>query len=173
MPKAPCSLVVALLLAFATACGSEPGFFPGGGATGGPSPSPSPNQSSSPGGNPSPGAKVFNFKLNPADSSVTSKGTTTLTAGARTTTIELKITGLTSSSSHISHIHLGSCAPTGRGSIAFALNQVIADGQGNADTKTTLNVKYPPASGKWYVVVHAGPDMQGTNSKYLLCGQLF
>jgi len=165
MPKALCSLVVTLLVAVATACGEQ--------AAGPPSTSPGQSASASPGGSPTAGAKVFNFKLNPADSSVTSKGTITLTAGARTTTIELKITGLTSSSSHISHIHVGSCAPTGRGSIAFALNQVIADGQGNADTKTTLNVKYPPTSGKWYVVVHAGPDMQGTNSKYLLCGQLF
>ncbi len=32
---------------------------------------------------------------------------------------------------------------------------------------------YPPASGTWYVVVHAGPDMQGTNATYLLCGNLF
>ena len=134
-------------------------------------PSHSPSQSASPAGSPSAGGKVFTFKLNPADSSVTSKGTITVTAGAKTTSIELKITGLAASSSHISHIHIGSC--TGRGGIAFALNQVVADGQGVADTKTTLNVTYPPASGKWYAVVHAGPDMQGTNSKYLLCGELF
>ena len=84
----------------------------------------------------------------------------------------MKITGLQASSSHISHIHLGSCA--GRGGIAFALNQVVADGQGNADTETTIgNQTYPPTGPKWYAVVHAGRDMQGTNSKYLLCGNLF
>jgi len=94
-----------------------------------------------------------------------------VTAGPKTTSIEFKITGLQASSSHISHIHLGSC--TGRGGIAYALNQVIADGQGNADITTTLhNTTYPPTSGKWYAVVHSGPDMQGTNSKYLLCGNL-
>jgi hypothetical protein len=153
-----------LIVAFAAACG-------GATAEEEPSPSASASQSSSPGGSPSPSPKVFNFKLNPADSSVTSKGTITVTAGTRTTTIELKISGLTASSSHVSHIHLGSC--TGRGGIAFALNQVVADGQGNADTKTTLNITYPPASGRWYAVVHSGPDMQGSNSKYLLCGNLF
>jgi len=131
---------------------------------------PSPSPSASSGKSPAPG-KVFIFKLNPADSTVTSKGTITLTAGPKTTSIELKITGLQASSSHVSHIHLGSCS--GRGGIAFALNQVVADGQGNADTKTTLNITYPPATGKWYAVVHSGPDMQGTNSKYLLCGNLF
>ncbi len=93
-----------------------------------------------------------------------------MTAGPKTTSLELKITGLQASSSHVSHIHLGSC--TGRGGIAFALNQVVADGQGNADTQTTLNITYPPAGSKWYAVVHSGPDMQGTNSKYLLCGNL-
>ena len=131
---------------------------------------PSPSPSASSGKSPAPG-KVFIFKLNPADSTVTSKGTITLTAGPKTTSIELKIADLQASSSHVSHIHLGSCS--GRGGIAFALNQVVADGQGNADTKTTLNITYPPATGKWYAVVHSGPDMQGTNSKYLLCGNLF
>ena len=161
MPEALCRFAVAAFLVAVTGCGAT------GIATGEATPSPSPEPSSSQ--SPTPG-KVFTFKLNPADSSVTSKGTITLTAGPRSTTIELKITGLQASSSHVSHIHLGSC--TGRGGIAFALNQVIADGQGNADTKTTLNITYPPATGKWYAVVHSGPDMQGTNSKYLLCGNL-
>ena len=99
-------------------------------------------------------------------------GTITVFAGAGSTTIELKVSGLQANSSHISHIHVGSCAQ--RGPIQFALNQVIADGQGDADVRTTLNnVKFPPTTGHWYVVVHAGPDMQGSSSSYLLCGNLF
>jgi len=81
-------------------------------------------------------------------------------------TVRLKITGLQANSSHISHVHIGSCQQNGN--IALALNQVIADAQGEADVKTTVKATYPPASGTWYVVVHAGPDMQGTNSSYLL-----
>ena len=50
---------------------------------------------------------------------------------------------------------------------------MIADGQGDADIKTTVKAIYPPTTGKWYVVVHAGPNMDGTNAKYLLCGNLF
>jgi hypothetical protein len=157
-------LAVGLVVVCGTACGADQV------ATA--STSPSPSGQASPSQSASPGAKIFNFKLNPAGSGITAKGTILLTAGQKTTTIELKIAGLQASSSHVSHIHLGSC--TGRGGIAFALNQVIADGQGNADTKTTLNVRYPPpSSGKWYAVVHAGPDMQGTNSTYLVCGNLF
>ena len=101
----------------------------------------------------------------------TAKGSITVTAGADTLTVELKIAGLLPKSSHINHIHIGSC--TARGGIKFALNQVIADGQGDADIKTTVKAVYPPTTGKWYVVVHAGPDMNGTNAKYLLCGNLF
>jgi hypothetical protein len=72
---------------------------------------------------------------------------------------------------HVSHIHIESCAA--RGAIKYALNPVIADDQGTADVKSTVKATYPPTSGSWYVVVHVGPDMTGTNSKYLLCGNLF
>ena len=160
MPRTRCWLALASILLCVAACGGDQA------ATASPTP-PSPSASASK--SPIPG-KVFNFKLNPADSSVTSSGTITVTAGPKTTSIELKITGLQASSSHISHVHLGSC--TGRGGIAFALKQVVADGQGNADTMTMLSTTYPPTNGKWYAVVHSGPDMQGTNSKYLLCGNL-
>jgi CHRD domain-containing protein len=109
------------------------------------------------------------FKINGVGT--TASGTMTVTTGAGTVTVELKITGLQPMSRHVSHIHIGSCAS--RGGIKFALNYVVADGQGDADTKSTVNAVYPPSSGKWYVVVHAGPDMNGTNAKYLLCGNLF
>jgi CHRD domain len=120
-----------------------------------------------------PGAKptpvVVVFKLNGIGT--TAKGTIGVSAQGSSLTVELKITGLQAKSSHVSHIHVGNCQA--RGSIKFALNQVVADGQGVADTKTTLNATYPPTGATWYVVVHAGPDMQGTNSQYLLCGNLF
>jgi hypothetical protein len=95
----------------------------------------------------------------------------TVTAPPGQMTVRLKITGLQANSSHISHVHIGSCSQNGN--IALALNQVIADGQGEVDVKTTVRATYPPANGTWYVVVHAGPDMQGSNASYLLCGNLF
>jgi Cu/Zn superoxide dismutase len=118
----------------------------------------------------SPSPVALTFKLNGVKANAS--GTITVTAPPGQMTVRLKITGLQANSSHISHVHIGSCQQNG--SIALALNQVIADGQGEADIKTTLNkVTYPPANGTWYVVVHAGPDMQGTNASYLLCGNLF
>jgi len=94
-----------------------------------------------------------------------------VTTASGSVTLLLVITGLQPNSSHVSHIHVGSCEQ--KGAILFALNQVVADGQGDATVPTTIDAKYPPATSKWYVVVHAGPDMQGSNATYLLCGNLF
>ena len=162
MTSARVASVAALALALlSAACG--------GGTASATTPSPSPVESPSPSPTPSPAGPTFLLK--PASTGVTASGTILVTPEATQVSLELKITGLQASSSHVSHIHIGSCEQ--RGGIAFALNQVVADGQGVADVKTTLNQHYPPASGHWYVVVHAGPDMQGTNSNYLLCGDLF
>lgn len=150
--------LVALAL-IAAGCGES-----GGTASSSPSASPT-TQTSSPSAGP-----TLQFALKP-EPGVTATGTITVTARADAMTVQLDIKGLISNSSHISHIHIGTCAQ--RGSVAFALNQVIADGQGTSIVRTTLKAAYPPRSGHWYVVVHSGIDMQGTNAKYLLCGNLF
>lgn len=153
-------VALAAILMTAAACGSTD--------TGSnPSPSPSPVVTT-PATIPSPAALVFPLGGVPP---ATASGTISVTTTATSLTVELKVTGLQGASIHVSHIHIGSCKA--RGGILRALNPVIADSQGGADTKTTVNLKYPPASGHLYVVVHVGPDMNGTNSKYLLCGNLF
>lgn len=119
---------------------------------------------------PSPSASpALQFPINGIKTNATGK--VLVTAGATSTTIELVITGLLTDSSHVSHVHSGSCQQPG--GIIFALNQVVADGTGAADARTTIQAQYPPATGHWYVVVHAGPDMQGSNAAYLMCGNLF
>jgi hypothetical protein len=145
----------------AAACGS---------ADTGASPSPSPTPAvTTPPSTPSPSALVF--KLIGVGTAKAS-GTMTVTTQAGSLTVELKITGLQGASIHVSHIHIGTCA--NRGSILRALNPVVADSQGDADVRSTVNFKYPPASGHVYVVVHVGPDMlTRTNAQYLLCGNLF
>jgi Cu/Zn superoxide dismutase len=147
----------AALLVIAAACG----------ATGtGSSPSPSP-AATTPATTPTP---VGVFRLNGVNAAA--KGTITVTTQPGMLTVELKITGLQPTSRHVSHVHIGSCA--NRGGIKYALNYVVADGQGDADTRTTLRAQFPPTSGKLYVVVHVGPDMTtSANSTYLLCGNLF
>ena len=131
-----------------------------------PSPSPSPEAPSS---SPSPSPSGLSFHLHGINTGAS--GTILLAKGDATVMLELQITGLAADSQHVSHIHVGSCQQTGP--IIYALNPVIADGTGVADTKSLVHATYPPASGHWYVVVHAGPDMQGANATYLLCGDLF
>lgn len=150
---------MAAIVLCAVACGSSPAAAP--------SSTPSPTQASP---SPSPSPTPMSFRL-VAEPGVTATGTISLTAAPKTTTIEVMIQGLQANSSHVSHIHLGSCQS--RGGIAFALNQVVADGQGTADIRSRLDLTYPPSGTTWYVVVHAGPDMVGSNASYLLCGNLF
>lgn len=155
-------VALAAIAVTAAACGSTDT-----GSTPSPSPSPSPVVTT-PATTPSPAAVVF--KLNGV-APATASGTITVTTTPTSLTVELKISGLQASSIHVSHIHMGSCAA--RGGIKYALNPVTADSQGGADTKSTVKASYPPKTGSWYVVVHVGPDMSGTNSRYLLCGNLF
>ncbi len=148
---------VALLLV-AVSCGSA-------GETGAAAPSPSAPASA----NASPGGLVF--QIDGKKYGTSAAGTITLTNPSGPFKVELKIHGLAADSPHVSHIHVGSCEQPG--GILFFLNQVVADGTGDADTITQVSAKYPPASGHWYVVVHAGENMQGANATYLLCGNLF
>jgi len=155
-------VALVVLAVSASACGG-----PGGTASVSPSPSPA---AVTPTPSPSPSPSALTFKLNGIKT--TASGTIKVVAQPLSVTVELVIAGLQPNSQHISHIHIGSCQQVGN--ISLALNQVVADGQGDADTKTTIsNATYPPTTGTWYVVVHAGPDMQGTNATYLLCGNLF
>ena len=160
----PLTALLAVAALFVAACGSNSQA-----ATS--SPSPSPSQSASAAASPSPSASPpLTFQLNGVNGSKAT-GKIMLTKGSGVFTVELQITGLGPDSSHVSHVHVGTCkAP---GAIKFALNQVIADGTGAADARTQVPAAFPPASGHWYVVVHAGPDMQGSNATYMLCGNLF
>ena len=154
-----CAAVVLLIVA----CGGSPAA-----SVQSPSPSASAPASASASAAPSPSAT---FALNPVNSTVKASGKILLTKGDGVFTVELQITGLQAGSSHVSHVHVGDCKH--QGAIKFALNQVVADGTGAADTRTQVPAAFPPATGHWYVVVHEGPDMQGSNAQYMLCGNLF
>ncbi len=157
-------VALAALVMTAVACGSTGTSSP---TSSPPAPLPTPAVTT-PASTPSPAALVF--KLNGVGTAKAS-GTITLTTKSGSVTVELKITGLQGASVHVSHIHVGACSAPG--GILRALNPVIADDQGMADTKSTVNLVYPPAKGHVYVVVHVGPDMVRTNARYLLCGNLF
>ena len=98
-------------------------------------------------------------------------GTGTVVKSAGSFTVTIKLTGLAPNSSHVSHLHAGSCGVPG--GIAFALQQVIADSAGAATIATTVPTGYfVPASG-WYVNVHHGPDFSApANAPSDSCGDL-
>ena len=86
-------------------------------------------------------------------------------------TVTIKLTGMTSNSSHISHVHNGSCAKPG--GVAYALSQVIADGSGAATVTSTVPASYSVPAGGWYVNVHHGPDFSvPANAPSISCGDL-
>jgi hypothetical protein len=120
-----------LLLLFVTACGAE------GSASASPKPS----------------ATFTMGQMNA--SGVTGTGEVYKAAGSFKVSIQL--TGMEPNSSHVSHVHVGTCAKPG--GVAYALLQVVADAHGNATATTTVGEYYSmPATG-WYVNVHKGENM--------------
>jgi hypothetical protein len=102
-------------------------------------------------------------------SAVTGSGE--IVKGTGSFTVSVQLTGLASNSSHISHIHFGTCATPG--AVAFALQQTVADSAGIATVTTTVPAGYSvPASG-WYVNIHHGPDFSApANAPSVSCGDL-
>ena len=85
--------------------------------------------------------------------------------------VSIQLHGLVPNSSHVSHVHVGTCAKPGN--IAYALLQVVADAAGNATATSTVTEYYSMPSTGWYVNVHKGEDT--TEAEYLpsiSCGDL-
>lgn len=98
-------------------------------------------------------------------------GTGQIVKGSGSFTLKIKLSGMVSSSSHISHIHNGSCAKPG--GVAYALTQVVADSAGAATVTSTVSVEYAVPAGGWYVNVHHGPDFSvPANAPSISCGDL-
>jgi hypothetical protein len=98
---------------------------------------------------------VVNFTMASQNGS-TVLGTGQILESTGSFTVTLKLTGMSSGSNHVSHIHAGKCSAPG--GVVYALQSVIADASGAATTISTIPAAYAiPASG-WYVNVHHGPD---------------
>jgi hypothetical protein len=85
--------------------------------------------------------------------------------------VSVTLTGLVPSSSHMSHVHLGSCAAQGK--IAYALLQVVADPSGRATATSTVAEDYALARTGWYVNVHLGESLdEAAYLPSISCGDL-
>jgi hypothetical protein len=85
-------------------------------------------------------------------------------------TITVDLTGLAPGSSHVWHIHNGTCGING--SIAVPLpDNVVADGTGHA--LVSDRVAAPYKGDGWYANVHTGPDLTTPqNAAPIACGDL-
>ncbi len=98
-------------------------------------------------------------------------GTGSVVKGTNSFVVTIKLTGMTPNSSHISHVHSGSCAKNG--GVAYALQQVIADSSGAATVTSNVPAAYAVPAGGWYVNVHHGPDFSApANGPSISCGDL-
>jgi hypothetical protein len=79
-------------------------------------------------------------------------GKAQLSLSGTTLKVTVTLSGLAPNSMHAAHIHKGSCES--QGPVVYPLDNVVADGSGNATVTTTVNnVSAIPSSG-WYVNVH-------------------
>ena len=98
-------------------------------------------------------------------------GTGEVVKGSGSFAVTIKLTGMPASSSHISHVHNGSCAKNG--GVAYGLSQVIADSYGAATVTSTVAAEYSIPAGGWYVNVHHGPDFSApANGPSISCRDL-
>ena len=138
---------VILILFAATACGGSSG--------------------SAAAGSPKPAATFTMGSM--GGSGVTGVGQVYKATGSFTVSIQIK--GLVANSSHVSHVHIGTCAKPG--GVAYALIQVVADSSGNATATTTVAEYYSMPSTGWYVNVHTGPDLsEAEYAASVSCGDL-
>lgn len=116
---------------------------------------------------PNPGASFTMGAMNA--SGVT--GTGQVSKGGSSFTVSIQIHGLKPNSSHVSHVHVGTCAKPGN--VAYALLQVVADVAGDAKATSTVSEYYSMPTTGWYVNVHSGPDL--TEAEYapsVSCGNM-
>jgi hypothetical protein len=92
-----------------------------------------------------------------AGPSQAASGNAELSVAGDVLTVVVTLSGLEPTSTHVAHIHSGSCAS--QGDVVKALNNLTADDSGNATGTTTISgVSAIPSSG-WYVNVHRGVNI--------------
>lgn len=98
-------------------------------------------------------------------------GSGEIVKGTDSFTLTVNFTGMTPGSTHVSHIHVSSCAVPG--GVAFALQPVVADSSGAATMTTTVPAAYTVPKSGWYVNIHHGPDFSApANAPSISCGDL-
>lgn len=88
-------------------------------------------------------------------------GTAKLSLDGNKMTVQITLHGLVPNSTHIAHIHKGSCEA--QGDVQYTLNSIVADANGTGTSTSTVDqVTSIPSSG-WYVNVHLGAPASETS----------
>ena len=88
-------------------------------------------------------------------------GTAKLSLDGNKMTVQITLNGLVPNSTHIAHIHKGSCEA--QGDVQYTLKPVVADASGTGTSTTPVDqVTSIPSSG-WYVNVHLGAPTSETS----------
>jgi hypothetical protein len=89
--------------------------------------------------------------------------------GAGKSRITVRLTGLTASTSHMGHIHVGTCAAVGP--VAVALPAITADAAGNGTASAEIEPAKLPAD--IYVAYHQrGPGDPAGIGGFIACGEI-
>jgi Cu/Zn superoxide dismutase len=101
-------------------------------------------------------------------------GSTQLSIADGKLTVTTTLSGLVPNSTHVAHIHEGSCEAQGK--VLYPLNAVVADANGKGTSTTTIDqITSIPSSG-WYVTVHLGGTADElstqTGSDPIACGNI-
>lgn len=112
---------------------------------------------------------VLTAKLTPEGGSKVT-GTATVTTTGASFTIRLEAKGLKPTTTHQAQIRAGTCGSNGP--IVFPLENMVANGAGDAVGSTWVHHPYRvPASG-WYVEIHQGTTSSGTGATPVACAKL-
>ena len=101
------------------------------------------------------------------------KGRATLVSNDRNDSamVVVKITGLKPGTTHIGHIHGGTCAALTPGAIFHNLKPVVADESGKGTSKTTISRDLQGlADCEWWVAFHEGAENSTPQSPALAVG---
>jgi LPXTG-motif cell wall-anchored protein len=95
-------------------------------------------------------------------------GAATLTAQGAQTMVVVRVTGAPANSTHVNHIHVGSCEA--EGGIAYPLTDLQTNAQGTATASTMVNATLATVlASRHYVNVHAGASLP---SPGVSCGNI-
>lgn len=95
-------------------------------------------------------------------------GASTLAAQGNQTMVTVRISGAPTNSTHVNHIHVGSCEA--EGAVVYPLIDLRTDAQGNATASTMVNASLTAiVGGGHYVNVHAGAALP---SPGVSCGNI-